>query len=192
MKDHALVSDSGEFKLIKSGFYDDDLLCEPCDGYLGGYEAYAFDWLRTLRTASANKMVAFSEEPCDTEAFLRFCAAVIWKHSATRNRFCFIDIGPYHDRLRQIAFGGPIKSFFDVFIARMATGDANVCFYRTPFKARRDGVNFVGFSLGNLRFIRSSTGWFLWGCLMNFGSGGKRGSFFQSVRCMNFMSAQSG
>ena len=56
----------------------------------------------------------------------------------------------------------------------MSTGDDGVWFYRTPFTARRDGINFVGFSVGNFAIYSKLDRNFLSDYQRSFGSAGKK------------------
>jgi hypothetical protein len=150
--DLANVTRSGNFRPAKNGFFDTRLLCKACDGQLGGNEKFAVESLQRLRELTPSIVNAnFDVVDFDTERFLRFCAGIIWKYASTRKHLGRLEIGPYLDTLKAIAFYGyAIPPEVDAFIVRLHSGDNESYFYGAPLSSRHGGVNFVRFSVGGV------------------------------------------
>ena len=132
-----------------TGLYDPDLLCAGCDGILGSHEGYAHSLLQQLRGISAPVGSFVPIPEVDGDRMIRFASAIGWKFSVTRTEFGRIDVGPYADVLKNIAFSNiPIPPSLDIALIRLMELDGDVCFYRNPKLDRKDDVNLVRFSVG--------------------------------------------
>ncbi|RWP01728.1 hypothetical protein [Mesorhizobium sp.] len=137
------------FTVSNTGVYDRGILCGPCDSILGAHESYAFKILKELRMVEALPGTMMSFGPVDGDTMVRFAAGIAWKYANTTPERGRIAIGPYKDRLAQVAFEKkPIADAFDVSIWRLWELDGDVYFYRTPMPDRKHQVNMVRFTVG--------------------------------------------
>jgi hypothetical protein len=149
--DHVVAQvKSGTFRPTKTGFFDDELLCERCDGLLGNLENYALQQFRRLRTATVVRVnYEFPSSGVDGTHLLRFLSGIAWKYSVTKPELGRIRVGPHGRALMDVAFAsGPIPAYVDAFLIRLHTGDDDSYFYRAPLEDRQHGINFIRFSVG--------------------------------------------
>ena len=144
------VGATENFRPSKSGKFDMSILCEYCDGVLGKYESYSFHMLSrlNLQTSGITPGIAVKSNDIDKETFLRFCAGIAWKYAVAKKDLGRIEIGPYKQRLQEVAFSDAVlPHWIDVILFRLGTPEAGSTFYREPHTDRQLGVNIVRFSL---------------------------------------------
>jgi hypothetical protein len=141
-------------KVSNTGVYDKAILCGPCDNVLGRYEKYAHSILGQLRRGQLEPGRVVTVEPLDGDRLVRFAAGIAWKYAVTTKERGRIDIGPYPEILRSVAWGEqPIPDTIDLAMFRIIEFDGDVYFYRTPMPDRQDGVNIVRFAVGSFVFF---------------------------------------
>lgn len=152
---HLIVHrDNPHPRVSHTGVYDKDILCGDCDNILGRYESYAFDLFRKIRTQSLSAGKIISMDNVEGDMLVRFASGIAWKYAVTIPDRGRIDIGPYKDTLRMVAFsGGQIPNAIDVTIGRIIELDGDVYYYRTPMTDRKEGVNVVRFCLGGFLIL---------------------------------------
>jgi hypothetical protein len=146
---------------VETGTFDPNILCIPCDGILGKWESAAIDTFREIRKQAVGmRDDTFGTLESDTDSILRFCAGVLYKYSLTTVKFGRIELGPYQELLRKVAFGETdVPPFLNVALLRLRLhpNDDSVFAYRAP-KNDRDkttGANmFRVLAGGVLMFIR--------------------------------------
>lgn len=148
--DHAFVLGDGSFVPNKNGRFDPNILCQPCDGQLGQFENYAIKTLKRIRVAApkaVNRMIGI--EGIDGDQLIRFAAGIAWKYTATQRHLGRIDIGPYAETVRQVAFStAEIPACIDALLVKIHSGDADSYIYRAALPYRYEGRNFVRFAVG--------------------------------------------
>jgi len=124
---------------------------------LGALENYASKILKNIRQDAIDKPDGITVAPSMRgDDLLRFCAAILWKYSITKNDFGRIQLGSYQELLRQVAFQNiDIPESFDaaMFRLRLSKSDDSVFAYRAPSPDRKYGVNFYRLFLGGVLFL---------------------------------------
>lgn len=141
--------DNGIKKPSKTGRFEREILCEPCDGKLGRYEDRALELLRQLRQRKLGRKVGSKWKipertlrfrvPED-DAFVRFACGILWKYASTAcTDPAYLDLGHYLPVLEDICFyDASIPAEVDVFLERdlfqvVAFNDPrDVFYYQTP------------------------------------------------------------
>lgn len=137
-----------------TGVYDRDILCGACDSLLGAHEGYVIEALRRFRVMGASPGQIVSVDPIDGDRVVRFAAGIAWKYANTRREYGRIQVGPYADRLRDVALKNlAIPASIDVAMVRLVELDGDVYFYRAPVPDRKEGANMVRFTVGSFLFF---------------------------------------
>ncbi|VVO95881.1 hypothetical protein PS865_02587 [Pseudomonas fluorescens] len=159
-KAHALARSSDDYDHTQSGVFEQDMLCKNCDNNLGKFENIAAQAFRKIRKSAKDAVVGkYLLTGSKGDDILRFAAGTLWKYSVSSEQNGRIDLGPYRDILRDIAFNqSPIPASIDALLFRLKTHDEDdgVFAYRTPKSDRQEGVN--GYRLlvgGMLIFIKT-------------------------------------
>lgn len=159
-KAHALARSPDDYDHTQSGVFEQDMLCKNCDNNLGKFENIAAQAFRKIRKSAKDAVVGkYLLAGSKGDDILRFAAGTLWKYSVSSEQNGRIDLGPYRDILRDIAFNqSPIPASIDALLFRLKTHDEDdgVFAYRTPKSDRQEGVN--GYRLlvgGMLIFIKT-------------------------------------
>jgi len=152
---HVVAHSSGDqYRTTDTGLFDPEILCGSCDGKIGQYEGSVFNFLGKARDAKPRVNAFLECDPIDGDMFVRFAAGIAWKYSATKHSYGRIDVGPYADVLKEVAFeNGPIPSSIDLAAFFLQDGSSDVYFYRAPLLDRQGQVNMVRFSVGGFVFF---------------------------------------
>lgn len=152
---HVVTHSSGDqYRTTDTGLFDQDILCGPCDGKIGRYEGNVFNFLRRARDARPRVNAFLECDPIDGDMFVRFAAGIAWKYSATKTSYGRIDVGPYANVLKKVAFKDKhIPNSIDLAAFFLQDGRSDVYFYRTPLLDRQGQVNLVRFSVGGFVFF---------------------------------------
>lgn len=111
-------------------------------------------FLKKVRETKPQANSMLERIPIDGDTFVRFAAGIAWKHCVTKPAFLQIDIGPYANVLKQVAFDRLlIPDSVDVTAIFLQDGSSDVYFYRTPKPDRQLQVNMVRFSVGGFVFF---------------------------------------
>lgn len=158
-KAHASVSKDGSYHYTQSGRYDSAILCAECDSILGELENYAYHTLKILREHLAEHQIRrYGVSGVDCDKFLRFLAGLIWKYSITKIEYGRIELGPYQELCRHLAYREmDIPEEFDAFAFRLSrkANDKEIFAYRAPKLDRIDGLNHIRLMVGGfLIFIK--------------------------------------
>lgn len=153
-KAHALVRSSEDFDTTQSGIFERGILCKTCDNELGKFENYAAMRFRKIRQdtkASHYGLHVLSDTSGDN--ILRFAAGLLWKYSVASQESGRINLGPYSDILRDIAFSQKtIPKNVDAIVVRLKTHDEDdgVFAYRAPAPDRKENVNGYRILVGGM------------------------------------------
>lgn len=152
---HLLIHAGRERPVVSNtGVYDRDLLCGDCDSLLGAHEGYVIEALRRFRAIAASPGRIVPVDPIDGDRVVRFAAGIAWKYANTRPGYGRIEVGPYADRLGDVALrNSAIPASIDVAMIRLVELDGDVYFYRAPVPDRREGANMVRFTVGSFLFF---------------------------------------
>lgn len=152
---HVRTNSTGDaYKSTNTGQYDNKILCGPCDGKLGQYEGAVFKLLCKASEARPKVESILDCGPINGDTFVRFAAGIAWKYSVIKQSFGRLEIGPYSEVLKQVAFdNSSIPDSVDVTAIFLQDGSSDVYFYRTPMPDRQLQVNVVRFSVGGFVFF---------------------------------------
>jgi hypothetical protein len=170
---HLIVeADGGPTRKSPTGWFSQDILCQPCDGKLGVYENEALKLFRRLRahkvgkktgTSSVIREGAYPFRVRDTNEFIRFACGILWKYgSSSPSTPGYITLGPFLDILADVCFrNGAVPDTVDVAIERDLTSFAaftdptDVYYYRNPSMGVRGGRRVAWFSVaGFIVYVR--------------------------------------
>lgn len=141
-------------KVSNTGVYDMQILCGPCDNVLGRHEQYAHSILGQLRGHQHEPGKVVTVDPLDGDRLVRFAAGIAWKYAVTTKERGRIDIGPYPEMLKSVAWGEQsIPDAVDLAMIQLIEFDGDAYFYRMPIPDRQDGVNIVRFTVGSFVFF---------------------------------------
>lgn len=125
---------------VQTGTFDHNILCIRCDGILGEWENEAIKTFRAIRERAIGMVDgAHGTVDGDSSSILRFCAGLLYKYSLTTSKFGRIELGPYQEPLRRVAFeSAEIPSLLNValFRLRLHRDDGSVFAYRAPMNDR--------------------------------------------------------
>lgn len=174
---HLIVeADDGPTRKSPTGWFSQDILCQPCDGRLGVYENEALKLFRRLRvrkigkktgTSSVIREGAYPFRVRDTDEFIRFACGILWKYGSTSpSTPGYITLGPFLDILADVCFrNGAVPDTVDVAIERDLTSFAaftdptDVYYYRNPSMGVRGGRRVAWFSVaGFIVYVRLDAG----------------------------------
>ena len=157
-KSHAAsIRKDGMFKISQSGIWDNNILCDKCDGELGTFENYVHKLSQTIRNYGSEfpgktKIV----DNADNVQVLKFCAGILYKYSLTTEENGRINLGRYQNILRNFLFNNTsVPEELDVLIFRLIRYpyDNDVFAYRAPMLDRKFGVNMYRMMMGGLVFF---------------------------------------
>lgn len=153
-KAHALAKGPEGYDYTQSGIFEKDILCKDCDNNLGKFENIAVQAFRKIRASAKGAAVGqYFLAGSDGDDILRFSAGILWKYSVCSKENGRIDLGPYRDILRDIAFNqSSIPASIDALLFRLKTHneDDGVFAYRTPRSDRKEGVNGYRLLVGGI------------------------------------------
>lgn len=144
-KAHAVARATDDFTHTQSGLYEKNILCAECDNKLGAWENTAVKTFRAIRDAA--KLSSFGEYVLDGvkgDNILRFVTGVLWKYSVASPENGRIELGPYQNTLRDVAFSRiNVPNTIDALLIRLKRhcDDGDVFAYRAPKPDRQEGVN---------------------------------------------------
>lgn len=153
-KAHAFVRSAEDYDHTQSGIFEQNILCKKCDNDLGKFEniaAQAFRKIRVAAKGAANGKYVLKGTVGDD--ILRFAAGILWKYSVASRPNGKIELGPYRDVLKDIAFNNaPIPTSIDALLFRIKTHeqDEGVFAYSTPKPDRQEGVNGYRLLVGGM------------------------------------------
>lgn len=153
-KAHALVRNPEDFDHTQSGIFEKAILCKDCDNSLGKLEKIAAQTFRKIRNSAIGAAVGSYTLPGSAgDDILRFAAGILWKYSVASKQNGRIDLGPYGEILRDIAFNqSPIPTSIDALLFRLKSHDQDDGFfaYRTPKPDRQEGMNGYRLLVGGM------------------------------------------
>lgn len=153
-KAHALAKGSGGYDYTQSGIFEKNILCKNCDNSLGSLENIAVQTFRKIRQAAKDSPIGqYLLAGVSGDDILRFAAGILWKYSVCSEKNGRIDLGPYRQVFKDIAFGkGPVPANVDALLFRLKTHeqDDGVFAYRTPKSDRQEGVNGYRMLVGGM------------------------------------------
>jgi len=142
--DHVVdvTSSGGKRAAAQHGEFDEEILCERCDGKLGLLDNYALTVCRNFQNEHRNLNDMIFEMPTVSgEQFAKFALAVLWRASISkRSPFKEIDLGSRYEELaRDVLFGGrPLAALrqFQVLVQRYTSPHIDVeGFYTLPVRS---------------------------------------------------------
>lgn len=153
-KAHAVANDSDRLVQTQSGLFERNILCAQCDNKIGVFENTAITAFRKIRDQAKHMPNGqYVLNGFTGDDIVRFVAGLLWKYSVASNGNGRIDLGPYQDELKGIAFCHyPIQSFIDVILVRLKRNreDDGVFAYRAPSPDRQEGVNGYRILVGGM------------------------------------------
>jgi len=154
-KSHAAnVLANGSFVVSQSGMWDAKILCGTCDKHIGCLEEYAHKVFSAVRTNGSHEIGSSKIiDNANPEKLLRFAAALLYKYSITTPEKGQIDLGPYQQVCREMAFTEcAIPPEVDGFALRLVrkSGDSGVFAYRAPTPDDSHGVGMFRFMVGGM------------------------------------------
>lgn len=141
------------------GEYDSDILCGPCDRFLGLNDEYVLGVCQRFESDHRKLVQDIFELPgVDCERFCKFILSALWRASISRRpSFASIDLGPYEDRARNVLFGAtPLSSLpaFEVIVQRYRSDHMDTTkWYFQPVRQPIGGLNAYGFGLAGFRIV---------------------------------------
>jgi hypothetical protein len=136
---------SDDFTYTQSGIYEKNILCAECDNKLGVLENTAAKALRAIRKAAKLSSVGeYVLEGVEGDSLLRFVTGVLWKYSVASPENGRIELGPYQNTVRDVAFSRiNVPKTIDALLIRLKRhrDDGDVFAYRAPKPDRQEGVN---------------------------------------------------
>lgn len=143
-KAHAVVRTPNDFTPTQSGIVERNILCASCDNELGKTERIAVEAFRKLRReARTARYGQHTLKDIRGDDILRFVSGTLWKYSLASKQHGRIELGPYQDLLRDVAFSlKQVPRSVDALLIRLkrCDDDDGVFAYRTPKPERREGV----------------------------------------------------
>lgn len=144
-KAHAYARNSDDFDHTQSGIYERNILCKDCDNELGKWENIAAKAFRQIREESKDDPLGEHKlKDVSGDEILRFIAGLLWKYSVASKDNGRIDLGPYQDLMKGLAFSlQQVPNSIDALVCRLRRheGDDDVFAYRAPKPDRQEGVN---------------------------------------------------
>jgi hypothetical protein len=151
---HIVAYGPKKFEHTQSGLFGKNILCGDCDGQLGALENKAVQAFRNIRKAA--KTTPFGEfrlENVSGNDILRFACGVLWKYSVASKEKGRIDLGPYQNIARAVAFSEvDVPPAIDAVLIRLKRthDDDDVFAYRAPKPDRQEGVNGYRMLVGGI------------------------------------------
>lgn len=153
-KAHAIVHASDKLRQTQSGLYERNILCSQCDNEIGKFESTAITAFRTIREQAKGLSVGeFVLGGFSGEDIIRFVAGLLWKYSVASKENGRIILGPYQEKLKNIAFHkSSIQPEIDVILIRLKRyeEDGSVFAYRAPCPDRQEGVSGYRILVGGM------------------------------------------
>lgn len=117
--DFAHVSSRGA-RPTKSGIWDPNILCHPCDNRLSVFDNYAVTLFRRLENEVPEQHAPFEVNGIEVAKLLRFSIAVLWRASISeRPEVAHVRLGPYEELFRQILYGNvPVPPTLETLLFR--------------------------------------------------------------------------
>jgi hypothetical protein len=145
----------GKVKKSRLGYYDENILCEECDGELGILDQHAAEKLlhSNNRSRSSNNDIDFYKyNDADTQTIIKFVASVIWRASISTLPFLKrVKTGNYEAQLRDFLNGtGSLDLNQSILITEFDYVDAPIL---DPFNSRFEGVNIVVLQANRFQFF---------------------------------------
>jgi hypothetical protein len=155
-----IYAGSDRFRPVKTGLFDEQILCADCDQILGRLDGEAFSW--TERTKSEviypyrGKLPTVCRVEGNPQRLLLFALSVLWRFAiSVRPEVRPLKVGPYAERLRAILFDdAPVTIKVDCLVVSVKTdikGAENM--YRTPRPIRNDYLNGFYFYLRGFEYL---------------------------------------
>ncbi len=139
------------------GEFDDQILCETCDGKLGIFDNYALTACRNFQGRHRNLQNLIFEMPnVSGDQFAKFALACVWRASISkRSSLKEIALGPYEELARDVLFGAqPLTALkqFQVLVQRYTSPHMDVeGFYTLPVRSPFGALNAYGFAVAGFR-----------------------------------------
>jgi hypothetical protein len=134
--------------------YERNILCATCDNKLGKWENIAAKTFRLIRTQSKNYPLGeHILKDVSGDDILRFIAGLLWKYSVASKENGAIDLGPYQDLMKDLAFSDQkIPLSIDAILCRLRRhkDDDDVFAYRAPKPDRQENVNGYRILIGGM------------------------------------------
>lgn len=133
------------------GIYDNTILCEKCDKYLGVWDGYAQKLLiqhfsEELAVQKGKTKAAYKIDKYDYNQLKLFFLSILWRASiSSRQFYSKIQIGPHENILKEMISGGDPGEPIDYAVSLAKFSDPRVTAMLDPHKKRLDGINYCQF-----------------------------------------------
>jgi hypothetical protein len=133
------------------GIYDNTILCEKCDKYLGVWDAYAQKLLiqnfsEELAVQKGKTKAAYKIDKYDYTQLKLFFLSILWRASISSQPFYSkVQIGPHENILKEMIADGEPGEPFDYAVSLAKFSDPGVTVMLDPHKKRFDGINYCQF-----------------------------------------------
>lgn len=137
-----------------NGQFDPAILCGPCDGRLGLFDAYAIDFCDALpRSVNERTGSPLQREPFDGTHFAKAMLAILWRASiSARVEWSDISFGPYEGQAADILFGDNSladQDIFEIVLLRYASRHLDTRkFIFHPIHIRSGPLNMYAMGVG--------------------------------------------
>lgn len=106
-----ILVEKGKTKRAPIGTYDQNILCEECDGFIGRYDNYAKKVILD-KDPERIKDHCYLLRGVDVECFLIFLLSVAWRNSiSTKDEIKGVNIGAYEEIIRGILLDRKLKKY---------------------------------------------------------------------------------
>jgi hypothetical protein len=158
-KKHNLELSLVRVKPSQLGIFDNQILCDRCDGLLGKYDDYLYDVIRGfVLPPGLREHDEFCDPKVNCEAFCKGILAILWRASITSHpAYSDVSLGPYGAIVREIVFGlRPLADMhtLEVIIQHYRSdyfGDNVNFFYTLPVRNEFQGLSGFSMSLNDFR-----------------------------------------
>jgi len=141
------------------GVYDKHILCQDCDGKLGGYDDYALDVCRRFPKEHSVAPGSMFEMPnIDGDKFATFILSVLWRASiSSRPEFRKVSLGPFGNQAHDVLFGNiSLASMrgYELIVGRFINAPIRIeNFYTSPARTKILDLNAWHFALSGFKIL---------------------------------------
>jgi hypothetical protein len=141
------------------GVYDNQILCQDCDGKLGGYDDYALDVCRRFQEEHSVGPDGMFEIPnVDGDKFATFILSVLWRASiSSRYEFRKVSLGPFESRAHDVLFGNldlVNMRDYELIVGRFINAPIRTeNFYTSPARTKMLDLNAWHFALSGFKIL---------------------------------------
>jgi len=148
----AIDVEGGE-QFSQSGFWDQNILCESCDGKLGVFDGYFIEFCRSLRGVESLPGGPRVFENVDAIKVAKFANSVVWRASISKRKECSeIDLQSKEKGVADSIFDDGAAPILPVVVIRYASKETDLfSFYTNPYIQDLHESKVVTFSVGGFR-----------------------------------------